>query len=264
MSSDLKNKMLQWETRPPNEAWNRIAASLDTDDEYSLSQKLSTFQSLPPMHVWENIEAELEAHEPSRVISFYKKHKLALHYSGAAAALIFAAVLISLTVSKKTVSSELTQRSSMQSIPQLQGDYPAANSKDVRTDTNDHIDSQNFSGQQSTDIIAGVTANSTTKHSSKTSFNKIPSSGYRALMAEWKQAKDSLVNHYFVHTDQRGASIRFSSKLYDLLECSDEWTESECAQQIKLWQQKAATSAMYASADFTGVLEILKSMEEGK
>jgi hypothetical protein len=83
-------------------------------------------------------------------------------------------------------------------------------------------------------------------------------------MAEWEQAKDSLVNRYFVHTDQRGAPVRFSSKLYDLFECSDEWTESECAQQIRLWQQKAATSAMYASADFTGVLEILKSMQQGE
>ena len=35
MSSDLQNKILQWEAKPPEEAWNKITASLDADDEYN-------------------------------------------------------------------------------------------------------------------------------------------------------------------------------------------------------------------------------------
>lgn len=260
MSSDLQNKMLQWGTNPPEDTWNKIVASLGVDEEYMLQQKLSSFESQPPRHVWDHIEAGLEAHQPVRVVSFYQKHKRAFQYSGAAAALILAVVLINLFVSKPSVSSDLTHQSSAQSLPHLQGGQTATDSVHSSAGVNATSDSHALTGPHSTSVTSGGNSNPI-NHSSKASHKPVKNSGYHTLMAEWEQAKDSLVNRYFVHTNNRGEAIRFSSKLYDLFECSDEWTEKECAQQIMLWQQKAATSAMYASADFTGVLELLKGME---
>jgi hypothetical protein len=260
MSSDLQNKMLRWEAKPSEDAWNRIASSLDADEEYVLSQKLSSFVSQPPRHVWEHIEARLETRKPGHFITFYQKHKVAFQYSGAAAALIFAAVLINLFVSKPSVSNELTQQSKMQNLPHLK-DKSSAGKEYFGTSTNDEADSQAYTDQNSSEFIAGETDNTTTSHSSKDTYRHEKGRSNHAL-SSWKQAKDSLVNRYFVHTNNRGEAVRFSSKLYDLFECSEEWTDRECAQQIRLWQQKAATSAIYASADFTGVLEMLKGMQE--
>lgn len=260
MSSDLQNKILQWEAKPPEDTWNRIVASLEADEEYMIKQKLSSFESQPPRQVWDHIEAGLEAHQPARLVSFYQKYKRAFQYSGAAAALILAAVLINLFVAKPSVSSDLTNQSSVQSLPYLKEGKTATDSSQTNAGANATSDSQVLTGHHSTAVTTEEISN--TINHSKASHKPVKNSGYHTLMAEWKQAKDSLVNRYFVHTNNRGEPIRFSSKLYDLFECSDEWTETECAQQIMLWQQKAATSAMYASADFTGVLEMLKEMGE--
>ena len=263
MSSDLKNKMSQWETQPPLEAWNKIAASLDADEEYILAKKLNAFESRPPKHNWELIEAELNAHEPGRVIPFYQRHKQVLRYASAAAALIFVAVMISLFVTQGTASNELTQQSGLQSIPGTRKSQPPAN-KEVQSPGAPLVKSQDQPDASSSEVVTGSTSNKIKKDDSP----KVPyrhrksTAGYNALISEWNQAKDSMVNRYFVHTNNRGDAIRFSSKLYDLFECSDEWTETECAQQIRMWQRKVATSSIYASADFTGVIEILKSMQE--
>jgi len=262
MSSELKDKMLQWEAKPPADTWNRIAASLDADEEYVLAHKLSSFESQPPRQVWESIEIGLEARQPANVVSFYQQHKLAFRYSGVAAALIFAVVLINLFIAKPSESNELTHRSSVQTIPQLRQAQSSVGQENKRTLTNGYSDSQTYSDQNSTEVNTGTTTIFPEKHSSKALHPSGRGSGYHAIIAEWQKAKDSLVDRYFVHTNNKGEAIRYSSKLYDLFECSDEWSETECAQQIKLWQQKAATSAIYASADFNGVLEILKGMQE--
>ena len=158
MSSDLQNKMLRWEAKPSEDAWNRIASSLDADEEYVLSQKLSSFESQPPRHVWEHIEARLETHKPGRFITFYQKHKVAFQYSGAAAALIFAAVLINLFVSKPSVSNELTQQSKMQNLPHLKA-KSSAGKENFGTSTNDDADSQAYTTPKRNEHIPSILFN---------------------------------------------------------------------------------------------------------
>jgi hypothetical protein len=255
MSSDLQNKMEQWEVKPPAEAWNKIAASLDSDEEYVLFQKLSSFESQPPQHAWANIEAALAEDQPVRVVSFYQKHKRAFQYSGVAAALIIAVLLVSLMVSRPSVSNELAQQSSVQSVPQISKTPSSADHQNIRTSMSAFADSQN-----SSETVAQAPSHTTANHPEPNSRKASKINGNSDAIADWKPANGSLENRYFVHTNNKGEAVRFSSKLYDLFECSEEWTATECAQQIRLWQQKAATSSLYASADFTGVLEMLKGM----
>lgn len=262
MSNDLKNKMLQWESKPPEVVWNKIATSLDTDDEYKLAQRLSSFQTKPPAHAWEKIETELEAGKPARIISFYRQHKNTFKYASAAAALIMAAVLINIFVTRSPVSTELSQQSVTQNNDRRQiRSLPGT--EDPSSANSDDTNSRTFPDQTVTGNTPVQESGTTAKDSERTQPNNKRGSRYDAMISEWKEAKDSLVNRYFVSTNSSGDPVKFSSKLYDLFECSEDWTEAECAQQIRLWQRKAATSAMYASADFTGVLEILKSMQEG-
>jgi hypothetical protein len=259
MSSDLQNKMEQWEVKPPAEAWDKIAASLDSDEEYVLSQKLSSFESQPPQHAWANIEAALAEDQPVRVVSFYQKHKHVFQYSGAAAALIIAVLLISLMVSRSSGSNELAQQSSVQSVPQIRETPSSADHQNIRTSMSAFADSQHTS--TSSETVTEAPSHTTANHPEPNSHKAGKISGSSDAIADWKPAMGSLENRYFVHTNNKGEAVRFSSKLYDLFECSEEWTATECAQQIRLWQQKAATSSLYASADFTGVLEMLKGMQ---
>lgn len=258
MSNDLRNKMLQWECKPPESTWDKVVTSLDADEEYALSRKLSSFQSQPPAHVWEHIEAGLNKREPGRLLSLYQQHKRVFQYTGAAAVLIFLAVITSLIVTNNSAPNELTQQSSVNQHHQ-QGVATTLSDEHENAHNTDAADSQNLS---KTPIPLLPEANDHT--TAKISSGKKTNNRNNTIISNWKQAKDSLVNRYFVHTNQNGESVRFSSKLYGLFECSEEWTESECSQQIKLWQQKAATSAMFASADFTGVIEVLKGMQESQ
>src|SRR5690242_2547379 len=104
MSSPIQNKLLHYEVPPPAGNWEKIAASLDEVHPGSLSEKLYHFEAAPPQDIWQKINQKLSSKNQARVIPFYVRYRRPLKYSGAVAIFIFAAVLVSLLVSKKTES----------------------------------------------------------------------------------------------------------------------------------------------------------------
>src|SRR5256885_14701124 len=109
MSSKIQNKLLHYETDPPKEVWNKIAALLDNRTSLTFSEKLYQFEEEPKADVWNKIEAQLEEdhsavkvipiHTPSRRI--YTRFGRPLKYGSAVALLIFIAVSTTILISKR-------------------------------------------------------------------------------------------------------------------------------------------------------------------
>jgi hypothetical protein len=106
MSSQLQNKLFNYEVRPRKEVWDDIATSLDETISPSLSEKLYRFQETPSPAIWQKIISKLDVPlaERSTVVPFHIRYRRPLKYSGAAAILIFLAVVTSLLISKRTES----------------------------------------------------------------------------------------------------------------------------------------------------------------
>ena len=87
MRSELQNKLLHYEVTPPEKVWDNIAASLDQDIPFTVSEKLFQFQETPPPSAWAAISRNLD--HPQRgavVLPFFKRYRRPLKYAGATAA----------------------------------------------------------------------------------------------------------------------------------------------------------------------------------
>ena len=61
MSEQLRHKMINYETPPPNAVWNAIAERLEDDKQYAVvSIKVNHFEEAPPSSAWETIVARLD------------------------------------------------------------------------------------------------------------------------------------------------------------------------------------------------------------
>lgn len=249
MTSEMKNKLTNWEAEPPKDAWDKINASLEKDDEYLLSQKLFQWQQQPAAHIWNNIEQQLSA--PARVVPINSRNRNLIRYSTAAAAVILVAILAAVLVTNQTSSDSIAQGTPNSSVEEKQN---------TATQSNPIAPADS---QTSYPLATNKPADNETPSNISSPVAKRKQQGHTAAAGQ-PVTESSYLDRYIVHTNQSGASVKLSKKLYDLYRCSELWSQEECTRQIKLWQEKAATSSMYASADFAGMLELLKSMQENQ
>lgn len=102
MSSDLKDKLSNFEATPPDRVWKGIAASLNNDQ--NLTKKLLEFEAIPHPSVWNKIENLLNQ-QTAKVVSINKRFKF--RYSVAASFLIVAVGITTLLI--KSNSEEVPQ-----------------------------------------------------------------------------------------------------------------------------------------------------------
>jgi hypothetical protein len=235
MSNQIQNKLSAFQVKPPDEVWNKIAEALDTDADYILSKKLFNYQQTPSAQAWDNIKTRLEKInnkvDPARVVPFFKRYRIPLKYTAAAASFIFVAVLVSLMVSKKSVSETTASTASQQ-----QNSFAA-----VKNDT------------QKTTAFPG-------KNTQKNKLFSPPEN--KKLIKAFEQQPAVNSSRYIVYANTSGNAVKVSKKLYSLFACYD--SKPDCRQNIEGLQQKVAASAVMASADFTSVLDLLKTIETNK
>ena len=73
-------------------------------------------------------------------------------------------------------------------------------------------------------------------------------------------AYQASVDNYMIYTDEDGHAMKLPKKLYEAFECATR--EIACSRKIKDLQQRVASSAV--SSDFTGVLEMLRNLQENQ
>lgn len=227
MNNQLQNKLLNYEVMPPNEAWNKIESAL-ADSWTSFSGKLLQFEETPPASVWEKINQQLDAPaaEEAKVVPFLTRYRKPLQYSGAMVIFVVAAIIVSLLISKKTESES--------PLDKVMNAGKATNKIDeIKQKRNKAIYNSEF--------------NSTSVQSISPETNEIIISSLKS-------------DQYMIINDGNGNKIRLAKKIYASFECSI--NNLDCKERLKKLKRKFASCAI--TSDFTGVLDILKNLQENQ
>ena len=75
--STIQNKLLAYETRPPETVWQGVAAALDRQAEFPIAGLLYEFEQPPAENSWERISAVL-GHSGSvhgEVVPFFTRYR---------------------------------------------------------------------------------------------------------------------------------------------------------------------------------------------
>jgi hypothetical protein len=255
MSNQLQNKLLHYEVQPPQGVWNNIAASLNENFSNILSEKLYEYEANPSPNVWKKISGQLNnsTDEKGKVIPFHIRYRRPLKYSSAVAIFIFLAVLTSLLISKKTES-----------------EIPAENLANINAIKKDSFktpaQTENSSAQLLNEInkpdrLVAKTKISKPKESDTQTFssfaeNLLPRQAERNKIVNSSLSPDK----YMIYSDGDGNAIRLPKKIFSAFACPVD--DLICKQHLQQLREKFAASAM--TADFNGLLQILKSLQENQ
>lgn len=255
MSSQLQNKFLHYEVPPPEGVWNKIAASLHENVSLTLSEKLYQYEENPSPVAWQNIVTQLDQPgvEKTKVVPFYIRYRRPLKYSSAVAIFIFLAVLTTLLISKKT-ESELPAGGVVQNnlINKDSSKTPGDSEEN-----NSSIQKENNKPEQT---IAKSKVSKRRQEENETSFSFIEN--FLPRQAERNEVVNSSIDtdKYMIYSDEDGNVVRLPKKIFSAFACPSE--DMICRQKLQQLREKFAASA--TTPDFTGLLQILKSLQENQ
>ena len=241
MNSNLQDKLQQFSATPPDGVWNKIADALDEKETYT--QRLFQYEEQPPLTVWPQIETALESTAPAKVIPLKKRFNTPMRYMAVASILAVFLVTITLTV-RRTRAGDL--------------------------DAENHSASDNTSIQSAkqpdTYVTQTATEDPAKENASGTGFEKntettkaadnTPSTRTTSIASNSKPSGSSV--RYLLYNGDDGKVVKVSKKMANLLHCKD--GDSDCQQRLKQLRQTMATNAM--TADFTGILEMLRHLQQ--
>jgi len=255
VSEQLKHKLFDYHAQPPANAWNKINHSLNENIDHRVSDKLLQYEVNPPRVVWNNISSSLNENEKPVVplkIRFLKP----LKYATVAAALISIVVLVSLLANRNPVSEDVAISPVInQNMPTPV--LPADTEKQTKT----FIENNGFN--KSHEMV--YANNNKPSHialplyaeSSLTPFTELTN---QVIRHNYPIETSTLLDRYIIFSKSSGDAFRLSRKLYHLFKCSD--TDENCKENIEAIQQRMADPALMASADFSGVLDLINNMNK--
>lgn len=259
MSTSIQNKLLQYAPQPPEKVWDAIVTVLDANTSV-YAEKLYVFEEEPSPQVWDKIHKQLDPPQPARTAPVFRQYKKLASYS-VAAILLLAIVTTVLVIATKPVSPRMANR-------------PAAQNQQAMADSN--VSSSPRATESSGLLVtAGPNKIASSKNSIRDKKNLLsrlrPQTSLGSVMiaktfipqkAETRQTirSDIPLEKYMVYSDGDGNAMRLPKKLFDFISCAKE--DIGCRQEMQQWQQQFAAAVL--TTDFTGVLEILKTLKENQ
>jgi hypothetical protein len=263
MKDQIQNKLAQYEIPPPEKAWNEIADALDSGVGGQFANRLSGYEEEPAETSWQKIQFALDAanNHPATVVPFFKKYARPLKYATAVAAIAIVFLLVTILPGKKTESetqpNELVQApaktisqqpvSTPQSNDEQKQDVSAMHSTSAR-----NISHPFFPFRRRADEL-----NAESSYPSIAMLDKVtPDESFSNHDISYSVP----VDRYIIYSDGDGNAVRLPKKLFDAFACASD--DIPCKQKIKRLQEQAAASA--TKTDFTGLLDMLKKLEENQ
>jgi hypothetical protein len=260
MDSHLQNKLYHFEANPPQEVWDKIAGSLDTEETFS--HRLFEYEVQPPPQAWSVIEASLDqANTPAKVIPL-TRYKKPVRYIAAAS--IIAIILAITTLNTGESGGNTTQATTKTSLPINQAsilpvpkkpvlvEEPAPTSPAVvtvkRTEKAEKVYRKTNTPKKALGFID--LQNAMNRISLSGQF--IPDEVNKEQMFDF-----SVLDNYMVYSDGDGNAIKLPKKLFSLVNCQD--GDGSCKERIHQLRQKL--TANFASTDFAGLLEIVRQLQ---
>lgn len=261
MSTQLQNKLLQYAAEPPEKVWEAITTVLDESANPAFAEKLYAFEETPSSQVWNKIKSQLDT-PLGKVVPFFKRHKKLATYSAAAAILIFAALTTTLLISKRTEPASVagTPATSQNgegktgSNSYARGNTSGNSTLAAVSNLDKSVDQNNRAGEKkSLPNRLGARTRLGSVFIAKTFIPEV---------AEEKQtvSSDIPIEKYMVYSDGNGTAMKLPKKLFDFISCVRE--DVLCKQEMQQLQQRFASTVL--TTDFTGVLEVLKTLKENQ
>lgn len=241
MNERLQYRLLQYEEKPDGKVWEAISNSLE--DNISLSERLFNYEERPATSLWNKIEPVLEINYDAKLVPFTKKYKKTLTYVAAAAILGIIIITSTLLLNNKGVADELANRPAP--IPKT------SQQNMVNSIPDSNVKNHGLMGSDTKKNTEG----STVKNAGTGKSNTPNRNNGLALIG----------NRYLTMEDDHGKEVRLSKKAYSVFNCAENSIAAKrknCIESIKSLQEKMATNIASPSADFAGLLEIIKSLEE--
>jgi hypothetical protein len=236
VSEQLKYKLLHFQQKPPVGLWNEVDAALD-DQQSSLSKKLYNYKETPPDNNWKKIEDELNSvsKEKTTVTPLFKKFNY--KYLTAAVLIIAVSIIAFLIVN----------------------DQPSAPANDVVTST----------PSNETSSPAFVPSDSDVAITETPSFPSNNGNGSVSTVPRQNQPANKRTtlndNRYTTVADEDGKLVRLSKKIFPVFDCAENSTafvRKRCQENIESLQKQMASTIVSPAADFAGLLDMLKKLEE--
>jgi hypothetical protein len=242
MSNEFQNRLANYEAKPSDKVWPAILNALDEQQDTS-AEKLFNYEEKPDPLIWDKIALKLNDSGTGKVVPFYTKYKKVLKYSFAAAVMIAAVAFISFLFSDNEDSPIAITKTSNQPTNTPQSSLSQQKKKPI----NNLISSDN----------GEVSAN---KKQNKATSN-IADRAY--TIADYTIEKRS-PGRYTVIENSKGKAVRLSKKVVSVFNCADSKSNNNlsCKENIQTLQHKMATSSISASADFAGLIDMLKDLKE--
>lgn len=259
MNSELQNKLLNLDVVPPSGVWGKIAASLDENVWEASSQKLVQFEEIPPETVWYKITQQLDVSVPedSKIVSIKRNFRRTLAFVAAAVLLIVAGVTATFLINRKSEPQLPAQNIDTGAYRKPDSLKPSVNAERHSSIKN----ANNLPTPRKQDPIASGTKpgrkrGTTMEPDAPMVESYLPRSAARKDFAASSFAADK----YMIYSDDDGNAVRLPKKIFAAYVCPDE--SDACKQRLQQLREKFAESAV--TADFTGLLEILKSLQENQ
>lgn len=253
----------------PIAAWENITAKLDEEDDQRMAAELIAAKETPPATVWNTIEQKLNDEQTGKIIPFTKK--LSPVYRLAAAAIITG--ILAWGAYRLLNSNEPAAATVAVSQPVLTEEKKTAPIAEIKTEepVETIIPVSSSRATVKKRIKEALTVNNTlaylepVNHDAGTTTSRDTHHKNIRPVAEINGFSEG---QYLIVLNEEGNLIRVSKKLSNLqcavdaagnpVDAAAALQSKNCDEQIKIWQQKIATStAISPSAGYIDINELL-------
>jgi len=249
MSSELQNKMYNYEVQPPATGWNRVVAALDEESD-SLAQRLQNFETSPPPTVWNKIKEELG--NEKEIVPFRKKN--VFRYAAAAVLVALMVLSGSLLLKNNNDGNDTVSQPKLTNSNSTVNSSSSITTPDLASDKINSFQAQGAADKQI--AYQRPKRNSVfTSHLGTKQMN-----APERIEVEKRISFGNTIDRYMVYSDGHGNAMRLPKKLYDVISCIQ--VDISCKDRMQGYQQKIANAAL--TSDFTAVLEMLNNLRENQ
>lgn len=228
MKKELSIRLGSYEAVPPAHVWDEIEAALD-DQASPHAALLYNFEQTPPSGAWDKIEEAIVARD-EKVIKLSTK-KPFIRFAAAAAVILILASAITFFITREKAGGDMAQ------VPQQ-----------IETEKADtFISDKTGEPYYSPD-------NTTTSSNAKNNSNR-----------DVVKKDKTTLSRYMTIADEEGKKIRLSKKVASVFNCAEDIASANsirCKENIESLQQKMSASLLSPSGDFSGLMDMIRSLEE--
>ncbi|MDQ3845996.1 MAG: hypothetical protein M3342_18610 [Bacteroidota bacterium] len=246
MERNIQQKLLYYEAQPPESAWQKIEAALESST--ALKDKLNNYEEPPQPYIWDKIAAVLNESENQKpAVALRQGNKRAiLKYTAAASLLFIVALSVLFLLNKKrsdegvsyAIHNENSKAGVLSNNTNVNINIPAAPEKEKHSEPGREPLDDSLPEDNSTLAL-------------------------KANQEERASEKQLIANNYLIYETGSGNVVRMPKKLYPIFSCTydeDIVQAYKCRQKIRSLQEQVALKAP-PSTDFAAMLYLIKDLQ---